>query len=135
MMDGDIRTVRCPDCRVYIPCTKENKDIRLAEHIQSGCTMHARKSKKTKCAFKSCKTRLEKYQCFDCRDCKHVFCVKHRANHECRNSSVNRTVSKMREKQLEVSRSGAKLFGSALRSLPAWKQQKVSELTSLLQCT
>ena len=41
----------------------------------------------------------------------------------------------MRKKQLEVSRSGVKLFGSAVRSLPAWKQQKVAEMVSLLQCT
>ena len=138
MMDGDVGTVRCPDCGVYISCTKENKDIRLAEHIQSGCKMHSKKSKKIKCNFKGCKARLEKYQCFKCRDCKHVFCVKHRANHKCGNSSAlrsNQIVKDMRKKQLEVSRSGVKLFGSAVRSLPAWKQQKVAEMVSLLQCT
>lgn len=147
MMDGDVRTVKCPDCGVYIPCTKENKDIRLAEHIQSGCVKHAKKVKKVRCSLAKCKTRLEKYESFNCRDCKNVFCVKHRTNHKCGNSTVLRSfkrMKKIREKQIEISKNGAAMFGSAIRrghpapalhNLPSWKKQKVVEMTNLLQCT
>ena len=145
MMDGDTKTVRCPDCKVYIPCTDRNRDVRLAEHISSGCTKHAKKSKKSRCSFEKCKAKLEKYEQIKCRDCKHLFCVKHRSHHKCGDSSVlrgnrrvravqaNRTMNKIREAQYQISKNGLKLLGSAY--LEPWKQEKILEMTNLLKCT
>ena len=138
----DARCVKCPICKVIIRVSPgEDGDRKLAEHMESGCTRHARKDKFIKCSQRSCKRKLKDHQIIKCRDCGKIFCVDHRSDHACGKSSPTATTA--RNAQKIASRKGRHVFGAAISTasklpaskLPASKQVKVQQLMSMVGCS
>ena len=133
----DAKIISCPICNLLVKIESgKNQDRILAEHIESGCTKYViRKEKKERCALKTCHKKLKQHLRIRCKTCRAYFCVEHRSNHACGDSSMLRTVDAMRKAQHKSSRAGKRVFHSAYAELPRQKQNKVKKMMDTVHCT